>query len=581
MPISISGEEITIDLTNRSFTDLQTDAIDLANQLFPEWDTNDYDPAIVLLDYEARLGAGLFFMVDRRAEEAYPATLRLKQSLSRIGKTFGYDYNRGSTASVNITVTTNAAGTIPKYLAVGNNPTPVDPSLRYELLEDYTAPAAGSFVLTFHQGTVYEDEILGTSSGKPEQSFTIFRTPISITNGNPYVVVEVYEGTAWYQWELKGDFLNSSDTSRHFVTEFLETGELKITFGDNIKGKIPPQGNSNIRVTYRVGRGTDGNKPAPNTITTILDNKGSTIIDSVINLTRPSGGANEKSLVDAKKEFPAVVAANDRVIIYDDAVALLASAGIGISKALAYRGNGPYEFVTVIAAEGSNPIPTGYWNPYLEVGEGIIGAAGAYLLDKLGGGYILNIKPAVPVYVITEINTLVNNRAYRSSVRIALSSNLSTFLSPATYTFGQTVKLNELAQLVENTVGVNNSDSIVFYRLPRARLTSGTDVALFTEYAVSNNITEQDWLIEYTGTNTFKVTGSVTGLQINTGTSGTLYKTDNNALQFKLTNKVGSVGNTAIKYTIKTSDYLGNITTDSDEIIVEGTTQLNISGGLG
>ena len=60
----------------------------------------------------------------------------------------------------------------------------------------------------------------------------------------------------WVRWHAVPDFYDSGPRNRHYTADAL-TGEIR--FGDGATGMIPPQGQNNIRITYRTGGGEEGN----------------------------------------------------------------------------------------------------------------------------------------------------------------------------------------------------------------------------------------------------------------------------------------------------------------------------------
>ncbi len=135
------------------------------------------------------------------------------------------------------------------------------------------------------QTLTLEDELLGSSNGKPRQTFRTARRPVlrdlhlqvrepdapgaeelavirSTSGVDSMTVVADAQGRAaavWVRWHEVEGWLSSTHEDRHFVVN-RETGE--ILFGDNIKGRIPPAGTNNVRLRrYQTGGGAGGNKP--------------------------------------------------------------------------------------------------------------------------------------------------------------------------------------------------------------------------------------------------------------------------------------------------------------------------------
>lgn len=166
--------------------------------------------------------------------------------------------------------------------------------------------------LAYNKTTV-EDEVLGSSDGSHEQSFTCAHAPIidievwvdelstlsagecrRLSEQAPESTAAEYdsrgERTAfWVRWEAVDDFLDSTPRDRHYVVNrTLGT----VAFGDGDNGRIPPGGQDNVRATYTTGGGNDGNVAAR----TVTDLKSSiALVDSVTNPRPADGGADIES----------------------------------------------------------------------------------------------------------------------------------------------------------------------------------------------------------------------------------------------------------------------------------------------
>jgi hypothetical protein len=130
-----------------------------------------------------------------------------------------------------------------------------------------------------------ENELLGSSNGKPRQTFNTARRPIlhdlhlevtepdlpgpeeltlirAAGGGEAVTPITDPQGkveAVWVRWHEVEDWLSSTHRDRHFMVD-RETGQ--IIFGDNIHGRIPPAGTNNIRLRrYQTGGGTAGNRP--------------------------------------------------------------------------------------------------------------------------------------------------------------------------------------------------------------------------------------------------------------------------------------------------------------------------------
>src|SRR5258708_33335053 len=109
------------------------------------------------------------------------------------------------------------------------------------------------------QAQTQRDEVLGGSSGRPDQIFPLAFTPV--LNGT--LRLEVDEGQGFQPWTQVADFFASTADDSHFVLN-RTTGEVR--FGDGEHGRIPvgsidnPDGNIVARL-YRYGGGTKRTAP--------------------------------------------------------------------------------------------------------------------------------------------------------------------------------------------------------------------------------------------------------------------------------------------------------------------------------
>jgi Baseplate J-like protein len=222
---------------------------------------------------------------------------------------------------------------------------PLPPRLRRVLLN--TTWAA--------QVATVENEILGSSNGNPGQAFTTAQTPVQ--PGQQVLVRErerpappeeqalvAEEGAGavtvtldaagqpdeiWVRWHAVPDFYQSGARDRHYTVDAL-TGEIR--FGDGSYGMIPPQGQNNLRVTYRTGGGEQGNRAAG----TIVELKsGVPYLDGVTNHEPAQGGAPREPIERLQARGPRVLRHRDRAVTAQDLEDLAAAASAEVARVAA------------------------------------------------------------------------------------------------------------------------------------------------------------------------------------------------------------------------------------------------------
>ena len=135
------------------------------------------------------------------------------------------------------------------------------------------------------QGSTIANEILGASNETPSQQFRTTQAPV--LTGQKLEVreptepskwereqIEAHEGenaivrvsepngksdAFWVSWFEVPNFYGSGPRDRHYL---LDRMSGVITLGDGTNGMIPPGLPGNLRLSYRMGGGTAGNKPA-------------------------------------------------------------------------------------------------------------------------------------------------------------------------------------------------------------------------------------------------------------------------------------------------------------------------------
>ena len=206
------------------------------------------------------------------------------------------------------------------------------------------------------QVTTVTSEILGSGNGTPGQSLTAAQTPVQ--PGQQLVVrepqlpvpaeeqalaqaegpdaVTVVPGAAgqpdevWVRWHAVPDFYASGPRDRHYTADPMSG---VIAFGDGTDGMIPPQGQNNIRMTYRAGGGEQGNQDTA----TIVELKSSIpSVDSVTNYQRAQGGAPAEPVDRVQARGPRVLRHRDRAVAAQDLedLAAAASADVAIAAAI-------------------------------------------------------------------------------------------------------------------------------------------------------------------------------------------------------------------------------------------------------
>lgn len=317
----------------------------------------------------------------------------------------------------------------------------------------------------------HRGELIGSSSGLPNQTFQIPSIPILPKDPSVAGIVEVDEGdgNGFVLWTEVEDFTKSGRNSKVYTLNY-STG--MVAFGDGVNGKIPlwlssdgsnsePADTPNIRVTqYHSGGGARGNAGS-NSITSLI--KAVPFVQSVTNLLPSSLGADEETLDSAKNRAPLTTRTLSRAVSADDFAFLATQTpGARIKRATALPLQRPQTQV-VRGPDGSvivQPpapgvvtvlvVPDVPDNPKPEANDQTLAAVAAYLDPRRL--VTAELYVARPIYRQVEIQARVIVLPNFSSgdVADALQTALLTFYHPLTggqqgtgWGFGDTIYVSD------------------------------------------------------------------------------------------------------------------------------------------
>lgn len=198
-----------------------------------------------------------------------------------------------------------------------------------------TLLAVRTNTMTLTQMETVRDEVLGGSTGRPDQVFRVASTPVLAGS----LELEVDQGSGREVWEEVTDFWASSSRDQHYVLN-RTTGEVR--FGDGRRGAVPIANVDNpganvVARRYRYGGGTHGNV-APGTLQGLRSAVAGIDSSAVTNLMASYGGRDEETLEEAKRRAPAAVRSRCRAVTAEDFEHFaLQAADVARAKALPLR----------------------------------------------------------------------------------------------------------------------------------------------------------------------------------------------------------------------------------------------------
>jgi uncharacterized phage protein gp47/JayE len=340
------------------------------------------------------------------------------------------------------------------------------------------------------QAETIKDEILGSSDGEPDQSFSFLKFPVlqgqeiraretlseeekqaligSLGEDAVYEIKDEKENVTetWVLWTEVSDFFDSTAESRHYT---LDRAIGQLQFGDGINGMIPPAGDDNIKAfSYQAGGGAQGNVKAGEVKTLKSAVAG---VDKVSNPVAADGGADTATLDQMLKVGPAMISHRNRAVTVEDFEWLAKEASRKVVKVRCLPNTNNKKvteigWVTVIIVPDSledKPFPSlelrRKVRKYLEdhSANTITSAKHVYI----AGPFYKEIGVSVDVYV-TSIDVA-------SEVERQIRTNLNAFFHPLTggaeekgWDFGRNVSASDIYALLEGIKGVDHVENVKF-----------------------------------------------------------------------------------------------------------------------
>ena len=216
--------------------------------------------------------------------------------------------------------------TIPAGTVVKTVETTDFKSVYFETEEDLTIPAGAIgneqsngeylYTTTVSQGESIYDDVVGTSSGAPLQTFQLSYPEVIIDSIKLYV----NEGVGDVLWTRVDSFLGCDADSTVYIATIDEFDVCTITFGNGINGKIPESYANGISASYKIGGGSVGNVSA-NTIIEMVTSI--PYVASTFNVSAIVLGHDKESLESIKLNAPASFRSKDRLVTLQDYIDLL------------------------------------------------------------------------------------------------------------------------------------------------------------------------------------------------------------------------------------------------------------------
>ena len=218
-----------------------------------------------------------------------------------------------------------------------------------------------------------DGELIGTSTGVADQSFTLSETVVhttftaGITSGTGDIRIFVDNGTAFEEWQRVAYTMDYSSYDKVFSVSVDSNNKVVINFGDGISGAIPPM-SMPIKAQYIAGGGVEGNVVAGTLVNwgniPLGEPDASNIRNNItpVNTVDATGGVDPESNDSIRYNAPRAMRSLNRAVTLQDYSDLALSVG-GVAKANAVGANSASVtvYVAPTSPDSSTDVTPGFY----------------------------------------------------------------------------------------------------------------------------------------------------------------------------------------------------------------------------
>jgi predicted phage baseplate assembly protein len=319
-------------------------------------------------------------------------------------------------------------------VVAGQPPYHVSPML------DTVEPVGLGGAVAAHHAEPAPTELLGTSDGRPGQTFEVRRAPVLARRSGETVQVvpprrEPRREPEAANWTEVADFADAGPDDRVFTWNGA-TGEIR--FGPGVTGRdgrvqqfgAVPDEDAQIFVTgYRHGGGRRGNVGAGK-LSVLLTSIPS--VESVRNLDPATGGVDAETVENAKVRGPLYLRGGHRAVTAADFERLTLEAAPGVARARCLPPTGPGEPVRLLIVPRVEIEPERLVLEDLALPESLEGRIKGFLDERrlLTTRVLLDVPSYQGVTVTAEVHAAPTVRPEK--VRTEAESALYRFINPVT-----------------------------------------------------------------------------------------------------------------------------------------------------
>jgi uncharacterized phage protein gp47/JayE len=462
---------LPIDYTNLGYEALRESMLAIARQTLPEWtDHSENDLGVLLIELFAYASDITLYYQTRIASQLFPATSDEPESLVQLLRLLGYELRSAPPAAVELAVAVNATQALPLTVAAGttfSTQTAAGEQLQFESLRDtvITTDVLGPKVeenlrwflpITAVEGHTVRNELLGVSDGSPNQLYLLGEGPV--ISGSIEVTVTGPGGATF--WQEDRSLATAGPTQRSFRTQRAADGRMTLLFGDGVNGAVPPRGAAlepvEVRATYRVGGGPQGNVPPGTVFTSSIS-----VLRRIVAPAGGTGGAEAESVERARDLAPRLHRAQERAVTADDYVELaLRTPGVGKARAVALNWN---DVLLYVAPSGRVEQPSELLRRDL---------LAAFEQSRMVTS-VLRVLGPEPVDVYFMARVRAEPYYLQDDVRAAVTAAAANLIAFDRVDFGEPIFLSRLYDALQSLPQVTSLEVTQFSRTPDGKVDEG------------------------------------------------------------------------------------------------------------
>ena len=321
------------------------------------------------------------------------------------------------------------------------------------------------------------DEILGSSEGEKGNTYRCNKRPVispelwvrdgtvmpeedkELLLSEGFELQEILDKTGkavdtWIRWKAVDDFCGSSQKSRHYV---LDEAAGEISFGDGIRGMIPPAGKNNIKISYKSGGGIQGNVAAGEISAPKTPVAG---VGRVMNHVAAEGGSDVETMEELFSRGPRSVRSLERAVSREDFEALAKASSSYVARAKSFVDGPRLKVIVIPKGEEDKPAPSSILKK--DVGDYIIKRSMSTVAS-----YNLDIIEPTYKEIMVKAELILESVDLAGPLEKEVRDRLRRFFHPLTggfdgagWEFGRDVHISDVYAMLEGVKGVDHLEDL-------------------------------------------------------------------------------------------------------------------------